>query len=91
MRAAFCFGRADAFRAGFDPDHFARPGARAGESEAALAGKAIEHPPPRRVLRDESVVRQLIEVKTGLLRMQQIDLQFQPGDLDLDFVGRLAR
>ena len=42
------------------------------------------------MLCDERIVRQLIEIKTGLLRVQRVDLQFQSGDLDLDLVRRVA-
>ena len=42
------FGGADALRAGFHADDFARPGARAGEREPALAGETIEHAPSLR-------------------------------------------
>ncbi len=59
-------------------------------AKSALAGETIEHSPPLRVLRDECVVRQLIEIKAGLLRMQQIDLQFQTGHFDLDSPGAFA-
>src|SRR5262249_50534306 len=43
-----------------------------------------------RVRGDEFVVGQLIEVKSGLLRMAQVDRQLQVGDSDLDFVRQFA-
>ncbi len=45
---------------------------------------------PLEELRDRAVVRQLVEVEAGLLRLQEVDHETQPADLELDLSRRLA-
>ncbi len=60
-------------RASFNAGYFRRSRPRASERERSLAREAIEHPSPFGIFRDGGVVRQLIEIKSGLLRMHQVD------------------
>ncbi len=90
MRAAFFFRRPNALCARLHADHFGRPGARASERETALAAETIKHASSFRVLGHEWVIRQLIQVKAGLLRMQEIDCKFHSGDFDFDLARRRA-
>ena len=75
LRSALCARGRQAFAARFHRDHRRRAGARASERERPLAREAIEHAPLGGVLRDRAVVRQLIEIEPGLLRIEQIDVE----------------
>ena len=78
--------RSEAFRAPFHASYVCRACFRAGECKCSLAGEAIEHSASFRVFRDRGVMRHLIEIKSGLLRAQQIERERQTVHLDLDFV-----
>ena len=49
------------------------PARRAGERESALTAETIEHPSSFRMFGDEGVIRQLVQIEAGFLRMQEID------------------
>ena len=59
---------ANALRACFHADDFARAGAAQAKRERSLVCETIEDAPPFGVLGDERVIWQLIEIKAGLLR-----------------------
>ena len=63
--------------------HLERTACRAGESEPALIGKAIENAPPARMVGDNRVILHLIKVQAGLLAVEKIDEKPDPLDLDL--------
>ena len=77
---------------GADLDGLHLAGARlgAGQREGALVGKAIQHLASGGVRGHGGVVRQLVEIKAGLLSVEQIDLEGDAVHRDLESAGRFA-
>ena len=63
----------------------AAPGGR--KRECALVGKAIEHAPAFRLCGYGGVVSELIQIKAGLLPLEEIDLEMQPERFDRHRTG----
>ena len=62
-----------AFGAGFHSGNMGCPSFGAGEGEAALVGKAVQHGQPAREFSHDAVGFELIEVKTGCVAAERID------------------
>src|SRR5260370_5209388 len=73
-----------AFCVCFDASHLTRVTARTCKRKRALTRKTIEHAPAARILRNNSVIVLLIEIKPGLLSVQKIDIKLYIVDIDLD-------
>ena len=61
------------FRAPFHRGHRRRVRSGAGQRKYSLTREAIEHAPSRSVTCDALIMRKLVEVEAGLLRMQEIN------------------
>ena len=61
---------------------------RACQRKCSLVCEAVQDTPVARVFRDDSVIVLLIEVETGLVSAQKIDLEFHAFDFDGDLRGR---
>src|SRR5205085_4538033 len=79
-----------AFCVCLDASHLTRTSARTRKRKRALTRKTIEHAPTARILRNNSVIVLLIEIKPGLLSVQKIDIKLYIVDIDLDFGRRRA-
>src|SRR5215469_5020643 len=75
----------DEFAVDLDRSHGFSAGLRAGKRKSALIRKAVQDIQPASKAGDLAVVIDLIEVKTGLLPREQLDLEPQTCHLDLQF------
>src|ERR1700730_7621216 len=72
----------------FDSRHVGAAGARTRQRKCSLVRETIQNAAIASELPDHGIVRRLIEVKSGLLPAQKIDIELQTPDLDLDYSGQ---
>ena len=80
---AVSFRGADVLGTVLNAGHIRGTGTRTRERKGSLVCEAIKHTPVSGVSRDDSIIMSLIEVETGLLSMQKIELKLYAFDFDL--------
>src|SRR2546421_6653724 len=73
LRVELC--RCDVFRTRFYSTDSLRSSMRTRQRKCALVCETIEHAPVARILPNDFVILFLIEIKTGLLPVQKIDIE----------------
>ena len=83
--------RLDCTRLDFNTNDLGRAGTGAYQRECPLIGETVKDAPAWRQLRHRGIMRNLIEIKAGLLRFQRIDPKVYAAEFQLGLESKATQ